>query len=88
MPSSALNDQSCLRSVPNLLFERPVKEDEPRYIGQLSAGAAAISSARLRLGQSVKDIKKNDKLKNFIINTSQLKNPAKTKSVKVLELRQ
>ena len=42
MPSSALNAQSCLSDELSLLFERPVSEAVPRYIGQLSAGAAGF----------------------------------------------
>ena len=52
MPSSALNVQSGLSEVASLLFETPVSEAVPRYIGQASAGAASTPAAWPRIWPS------------------------------------
>ena len=73
MPSSALNAQSCLSDELSLLFERPVSEAVPRYIGQLSAGAAGISAAWLGAWPSAKSREKEASMNRFMTSKGQPK---------------
>ena len=75
MPSSALNAQSCLSDELSLLFERPVSEAVPRYIGQLSAGAAGISAAWLSAWPSAKSREKEASMNRFMTSKGQPKSP-------------
>ena len=88
MPSSALNAQSCLSGVLSLLLERPVSEAVPRNIGQLSAGAAGISSDWPSAWPRAKSRDREVRVNRFMTSIEQPKKPDAPKHAEAREPRQ